>query len=217
MLSDIVTLTQIETELKKRCQFAYHWGRFQNDVEDSKTNFIYEILYFEDLMSEIRRKFQNHHDYEALTQYSLNRWYNFWSATAVERIFTQSSDVKANPDSKDRYKDFEIKGIPFDHKSSVFPKSYPHSIEFAIENPEDLITWFYTNQSQQKRQHFKNRLFIVFFHPSGAHWKLKAELTWLQSKIEEYLAQFKFENLKNMYVHGQNTALSDIIWAIHTL
>jgi hypothetical protein len=214
MISEIATLTQIETELKKRWQFPYHWGRFQNDKEDKLTNFIYEILYFEDLLDEIKRRLKKEDNYDALFQYTLNRWYNFWSAKGIEHIFALSPKVKANPDSKDKFKDFDIQSIPFDHKSSIFPKSYPSPIEFAIQNPVSLIEWLYQNQSQEQRKHLKNRLFIVFFDTNHHHWKLKAEISWLRTKIEEYLDNFQFERLQRISFSEQEIVFSDIIWAI---
>lgn len=214
MLSEIATLTQIETELKKRWQFPYQWGRFQNNEFDQMSNYVYELLYFEDLLSETQRRFKDKNNYNQIFNYSLNRWYNFWSAKAIENIFASSEQVKLCENAKDKFVDFELKGIPFDHKSSIFPKSYPNSIEFALENPEDLIQWLYLHQSQENRLHFKNRIFIIFFDWYGEHWKLKAEITWLRAKIEGYLQNFKFEHLKKMYFPNEEHALSDILWAL---
>ncbi|MGB8703494.1 MAG: hypothetical protein WCD31_00555, partial [Gillisia sp.] len=118
-------LLQIEKELKKRCVFPYEWGRQQNDFWDRESNFIYKITSWEALLLKIdvvakttnlnREKFLN---------YSINRWYNFVSSQAVESIFTSIEGVTGAENSKDKNKDFNLKGIDFDHKTSVFPKAF---------------------------------------------------------------------------------------------
>ena len=40
----------LETELQKRLQYPYLWGRKQNDFWDGYTNFIYTTPTWEDLM-----------------------------------------------------------------------------------------------------------------------------------------------------------------------
>ena len=132
----------------------------------------------------------------------------------MEKIFCSLPNVKPALDNRDRLVDFTIDGVTFDHKTSVFPKNFPYPIEEAVNKTDELIKWFYQNQSQQQRKHLKNRLFIVLYSPDGEHWKLKAEISWLKERIEKYLHGFnpnyllKFQFEKNQYT------LSDAIWAI---
>ena len=74
-------------------------------------------------------------------------------------------EAKISPtkNPKDRLVDFKIHDIPFDHKTTVFPKQFQKSIHYAKTHEEELITWLYDNQSTQQRHHLKNRLFIVVF------------------------------------------------------
>ncbi len=217
MLSELATLKQIETELKKRWAYPYQWGKIQNNQDDALTKMVYDILYFEDVITELERNLGKSFQQHPLFNYALNRWYNFWSAKAIEQIFTQSEWVKPNPDPKDKLKDFELKGIPFDHKSTVFPKAYPHSIEQAIEQPTHLMEWLYQHQSQEQRHHHCNRIFIVFYEVNQAHWKLKAEITWLKTLIENYLQNFSFERLKTFQFSEDSLTQADIIWALGEL
>jgi phage pi2 protein 07 len=212
-MQDIFTLHQIETELQKRLAYPYHWGKKQNNADDNSTNFIYDILYFEDVLAELDRQFAKKSDYQALFNYSLNRWYNFWSAQAIERIFEEHPTVKKSLNSTHRFVDFDIKGVPFDHKSSVFPKNYPQNIDFAIENPQHLVEWLYTHQSQERRLHFKNRIFIVFYDSKGEHWKLKAEILQLKNLIYTFLQEFSFHKLLHLDLDGQTATLAGVIWA----
>ena len=186
----IFELNQIETELKKRLAYPYKWGRKQNDHFDKLTNFVYHIPTFDETLKEIENRFRKDKEHRNISNYALNRWYNFWSAQAVEKIFCSLPNVKPAIDEKDRLVDFTIDGVTFDHKTSIFPKNFPYQIKDAISKTDELIKWLYKNQSQQQRKHLKNRLFIVLYSSTGEHWKLKAEISWLKERIEKYMKGF---------------------------
>ncbi|PJA98074.1 MAG: hypothetical protein CO128_09230 [Ignavibacteriales bacterium CG_4_9_14_3_um_filter_30_11] len=208
------SLTQIEAELKKRLPYPYKWGRKQNDSFDRQTNFIYSIQPFNMLLEEIKNRFKNFSNYDDIFNYTLNRWYNFWSANAVEQIFCSFPNVKPARNSKNKLIDFSIDGASFDHKTSVFPKKYNLPIDEAIRQTPELIKWFYKNQSQQQRKHLKNRLFIVLYSEDGQHWKLKAEIYWLKKIIEHYMIGFNPNYLMKFSFEKNKTIISDIIWAV---
>lgn len=201
---DIILL---ENELKKRLKTPYHWGVKQNNEMDKLTNFIYKIFSFDDLQQTIATMSQE------LKDYSLNRWFNYWSAMGVESIFAQNPKVVPNKDKYDKLVDFKILNIPFDHKTSVFPQKYPQTLEYAKQNKKDLIRWLYINQSQQGRRHYANRLFVVLYSQTDEHWKLKANLVFLKQNIENYLLNFNHENLIELK-QGENRIYSDIIFNI---
>jgi hypothetical protein len=206
-------LENIEKELKKRCQFPYKWFRKQNDLWDSYTNFIYKTPNWESLIRKISIVADTQgFDKQQIFQYAANRWYNFWSAQAVEQIFTEIDGVEPVAQIKDSEKDFYLFGIPFDHKTSVFPKQFNKTFEYAQNHKNELIEWLYKNQSAQKRHHFKNRLFIVVFERNGEHWKLKAEISLLKKSIQKYAASFRREQLHSFTFAGEQQTLSDIIW-----
>ena len=209
-----VNLDQIETELQKRLTYPYKWGRKQNDQFDKLTNFIYNTLLFDDVRIEINRRFKNNPNRKNISNYALNRWYNFWSAQAVEKIFCSLPNVKPALDSKDRLVDFTIDGVTFDHKTSVFPKNFPYQIKEAVKKTDELIKWLYKNQSQQQRKHLQNRLFIVLYSPNGEHWKLKAEISWLNERIKKYLEGFNPDYLLKFQLEKDHYTLSDVIWAV---
>jgi hypothetical protein len=205
----------LEKELKKRLNFDYSWGRKQLNDFDAQTNFIYKTEHFEDLLLQIDAAFKNNLKYNDLKNYALNRWFNFWSANGVEAVFCEDDKVTPSPNLKDKFIDFYIENIPFDHKTTVFPKAFKKSIPYAIEHKKELIAWLYKNQSKQQRQHFKNRIFIVlidFENPSN-HWKLKAEILWLKSIISTYLLNFDRSKLQT-FTFENKTVFADVIWAI---
>jgi hypothetical protein len=208
------TLIQIESELKKRLSYPYKWGQKQNDFFDKQTNFIYHTFLFNELLKEIESRFKSEKDYDLYFNYAINRWYNFWSAHAVENIFCTLPNVKPALDSKDKLVDFTIQGEAFDHKTSIYPKSFPRKINEAIKKTDELIKWLYQNQSQQQRKHFKNRLFIVLYSKDGEHWKLKSEIMWLKERIEKYMLGFNPNYLLKFEFEKDTKTLSDVIWAI---
>lgn len=201
----MVYLQKLETELKKRWEYPYKWGRKQSDDWDYKTNFIYNIIDFKELEEKIKN-----FDF-SLKNYALNRWYNFVSAMGVEYIFSKHPLVTPNKDPFDKLVDFLIHDIPFDHKTSIFPKGFYKSIDYAFENKKKLIEWLYFNQSQQGRKHLKNRLFVIVYDKNDAHWKMKAELFLIKNAIDNYLQKFDLNNLLKLKIQG-NPVLSDIIW-----
>ena len=208
-----IDLNNIEMELKKRHQFPYKWFRKQNDQWDRFTNFIYQTPKWEELLEKIEMGLEKHDlEREQLFQYAANRWYNFWSAQGVESIFRSLDGIEGVSEAKDSEKDFYLLGIPFDHKTSVFPKQFRKSLEYAQNHKVELIEWLYKNQSTQKRHHLKNRLFIVVYNRNKEHWKLKAEISLLRKEIQSYVAAFKPEQLHSVVFADGQTALSDIIW-----
>ena len=210
----LVDLLQIEKELKKRIIYPYKWGRKQNDEFDRLTNFVYKIPTFEEVLKETENSFRKDKEHQNIANYALNRWYNFWSAHAVEKIFCSLPNVKPALDEKDRLVDFTIDGVTFDHKTSIFPKNFPYPIEEAIKKTDELILWLYKNQSQQQRKHLKNRLFIVLYSSDGEHWKLKAEISWLKERIEKYMLGFNPHYLLKFPLEKNQETISDVIWAI---
>jgi len=207
-------LVNIEKELKKRLAYPYKWGRKQNDEFDKLTNFVYRITCFEELLKETENRFRKDKEHQNIANYALNRWYNFWSAQAVEKIFCSLPNVKPALDEKDRLVDFTIDGVTFDHKTSIFPKNFPYPIEEAIKKTDELILWLYKHQSQQQRRHMKNRLFIVLYSSDGEHWKLKAEITWLKERIKKYMEGFNPQYLLKFPLEKNQQTLADVIWAI---
>jgi hypothetical protein len=205
----------LEKELKERLKIEYTWGRKQNNNFDKQTNFIYSINKFHKLEQRIEKDFKSNFNYKELKNYALNRWFNFWSANAVEHIFCEHPAVKPHSNTKDKFVDFFIQDIPFDHKTTVFPKGFQKSVPYAFEHKRELMKWLYKNQSQQQRKHLKNRLFIVLvnYNDENRHWKLKAEIDWLQKIISTYLSTFDAQNLETFNFQDSNVK-SDIIWAI---
>lgn len=203
------TLEQIEAQLQARvANYPYTtWGRQQNNEWDQRTRFIYHILPWETLQQKVANL------EKPLADYAVNRWFNFWSARAVEQIFCALPGVTPHFNPYDRLVDFSIQGIQFDHKTTVFPEEYPYSLDFAYYYPAHLIRWLYRHQSKQQRYHRHNRLFIVLHAANGEHWKLRAEISSLHEVIRRYVAGFQPAALVKFQL-GQETVLADVVWFV---
>ena len=203
------SIEQIEVELRQRV--ARHpqtaWGRKQTDAWDQRTNFIYRSHRWDVLSKKISQLDK------PLADYAINRWFSFWSAMAVERIFCGLPGVTANLNQYDRLVDFSIRGINFDHKTSVFPKKYGYPSAFARQNKAHLIQWLYEHQSRQQRYHEANRLFIMLYARDNEHWKLRAEISGLRQAIEKYVTDFDTSRLARLTINNRSV-LSDTIWFI---
>ncbi len=198
-------LQRVELELKNRLAYPYKWGRKQSNDWDSLTNFIYKTYSFNKLLKKTKIFDQE------LRDYALNRWYNYWSAMAAEDIFTSHENVIANKNIYDKLVDFKIYNIPFDHKTSIFPRGFNQSYDYATKNKKELIQWLYANQSQQGRKHLENRLFIVLYDSNNQHWKMKSEILSLKTAIDNYINNFSPNKLVKLNF-GNGEILSDIIW-----
>ncbi|MBN2838093.1 MAG: hypothetical protein JXM74_05000 [Fusobacteriaceae bacterium] len=199
-------IKKIEIELKKVSTYDWHNKKQTNDL-DKKTNFIYNVFSYEKLILKLKSLYLSENEKD----YAITRWFNYISAMSTERFFSLNDCVNANHNKFDKLIDFSINGITFDHKGTVFPKAYRETLDYAINNKIDLIKWFYTNQSSQGRQHYSNRLFIVFHSSYRPHWKMKAELLMIKENVDNYLANFDIDNLSVLNFEDK-LVYSDIIF-----
>lgn len=203
----MIDLIALESELKKRLAHpATPWDRRQNDAWDKATNFIYQVATWASLERTAGRLRP-----AALRNYAINRWFNFWSAVGVETIFTRQPGVTPGP-YRHRLIDFSIGGLTFDHKTSVFPAAYEPGPLYAAAHPAHLAAWLYARQSGEQRHHLGNRLFLVLYSPQGDHWRLRAELGLIRSRVESYVGSFDPARLIELRLGEDHTALTDIIW-----
>ncbi|MDY8138694.1 hypothetical protein [Aquimarina sp. 2201CG5-10] len=205
----------IESELQHRLKYKYVWFRKQNNLWDSYSNYIYTTLEWEKLIPKIAKNVQKYKlDKEEYFYYTINRWYNYWSAFAIEKIFTNIDGVIPAKNPRDKKVDFFLLGESFDHKTSVYPKGFKKALQYAQQHPIELLQWLYQNQSQQGRRHFENRMFLMVYSNDGEHWKLKAEISWLETIISTYVITFDDSKLYRLQLQPNKTTIAGLIWAI---
>lgn len=210
-----MNLTELEYKLKECHKYEYKWHKKQNDKVDRMTD---NIVYDKSLNSveSLRNRINDLNISDQETRnYIFNRWYNHHSAMGIEYIFSKYNNVKKMSNEKHKTIDFYIDGIPFDHKTTILPKNYRNNIKRALNNKEELVKWLYTNQSGERRQHYKNRLFLVVFDSDkkNKHWKVKAEISLIQEKVNEYMNSFSESNLIVLNLESQKV-YADVIFVI---
>jgi len=205
---DKVDIDFLESELKKRLAYPYIWHSVQFDLWDSKTKFIYNTPVFEDVMKQIDML-----DNQKIKDYAMIRWYNYWSAKAVEQMFANHNGVEYNRNDHNRKVDFIINGYEFDHKTSVFPKRIDKDISFCLNNKKYLIEWLYNNQSKGSRKHYGNKIFLVLYKTNGEHWRLKAELKKIKNVVDSFFLDMNVNKFTKLNINNK-TIVSDIIWVI---
>ncbi|MDR1653196.1 MAG: hypothetical protein LBS01_06035 [Prevotellaceae bacterium] len=175
-----------------------HWQRQNNDL-DSLTKFVYYIDSLDFIITLCHKK-------EIDLNYALHRWYNFQCAQYHEEFFCKNGAIKeTNP--KHLTIDFYLNNIPFDLKTSVFPKKFRQSVDLSRRNDKnELIKWLYANQSAQSRQHFENRLFIVCEDLQG-----KSNFALIEKKIKTFL-DYSFQKGFNKILINNKLIYSDVIW-----
>ncbi|NJL15230.1 MAG: hypothetical protein HC913_20955 [Microscillaceae bacterium] len=206
-------LADAEAELKKCRPHLAPWGRKQNDEWDQLTRFIYQADNFDALQDKIAQSKGLWP--EGVAHYARNRWYNYWSPGPSNRFLPNHRRCSQPQAFMTSRWILVCKASILTIKTTVFPKNYGQSLVEAQLRPSELMHWLYMHQSNQGRQHFANRLFVVLYHPEGFHYFLKAELAWLQTKVEAYLANFDPQQLTILYFSGQHMlTYCDLIWAV---
>lgn len=147
----------LQEDLEKAIIFGGNNWNIQNDELDKKTKFIYDVRDFNTLKLLCDTTLSKKED----RQYAYHRWVNFCSSIYCEQLFCKYGATKVE-NRKDKNKDILIDGIPYDVKLTIYPSTSEIKYDLRTEvGKEGLIKWFYNCQSNEGREHFKNRIFIV--------------------------------------------------------
>lgn len=193
---------QLSSDLQQLLKtIPLHWGEIQNDGMDCKIK-MFQIHSFAELETRIQSL------PEEDKNYFRRRWFLWKCAQCDEYLFCANSNVTPNPNSKDQDYDIEFNGNPelrFDVKGTVIPKIFRDNIDLVIQDPSEMVRFFYEKQSRGVRDHVQNRLFIV--HHSfrsleremvlRCHWEYKENLyKEYASKISQTSNFISYQNVK---------------------
>jgi len=188
-----------EQEIKRALDYVGERWQKQNDELDNLTKFVYDIDNLDFIITICKKK-------EIDLNYALHRWYNFQCAEYHESLFCKNGAVKEQ-DGRHKTIDFYINNVPFDLKTSVYPKKFKPNTDLSKrKNKNELIVWFYRNQSRESRQHFDNRLFLVCEDLAG-----KSNFDLIEEKIKAFI-NFSNKNGFNQIEINNRLIFSDIIW-----
>lgn len=179
-------MSKIEDDLKKTLSLISSDWEMQNNKDDKKTGFIYRVKTLDECLKKIEEAGVN-------KEYALHRWYNYMTSIQSEYIFCEFGAVH----EKNIYNhdvDIYIGKTPFDVKLTVYPKklsSRPFDLT-TRKGKNEMIKWYYENQSQESRKQLINRLYIVCdAKDSEECMKMKSDFDLMRKAIGEYMNSVK--------------------------
>ena len=187
--------THLEKDLHDTMDIISANWKMQNNSFDRSTNFIYRMNSLQDCMIEIER---THVDRD----YALHRWYNYMTSIYCEYIFCDFGAVH----EKDKYNhdvDIYIDGVPFDVKLTVYPaklSSRPYDLT-TREGKNEMIRWYYANQSQQSRKQLLKRLYVVCDGSSAyENMVMKSDFDLMRQRISTYMNHVRQHGLNELVI-----------------
>lgn len=164
-----------------------NWGSIQNDIMDKQIK-MFEIHSFSELEKELISLNENSKNYFR------RRWFLWKNAQCDEHLFCRNTNVIPNPNCKDQNYDIEFNEnqlLRFDIKGTVVPKNFRNRIPDLIENPTEMIHFFYDEQSRGVRSNIQNRLFIVHHSFRNQQREMNVRCNWdyKQEVYEQYSAK----------------------------
>lgn len=200
---------KLETDLKKCIELISADWKMQNNIDDQKTNFIYKAGTLEECLYLIDKNQVNQ-------DYALHRWYNYMTSVYCEYLFCDYGAIH----EKDIYNhdvDIYINGTPFDVKLTVYPAKLnerPFNLNKRLGRNQ-MIKWYYLNQSQQSRKQLLNRLYVVCDGKNNYEClKMKSDFSLLRKKIKSFMEYVNINGLNEIKIIDNQIAYtlkSDII------
>ena len=147
---------KLSLDLRKLAKtIPLNWGQVQNNRSDDKIN-MFSIDSYENLEEQIG------HLSEPEKNYLRRRWYLWRCSQCDEYLFYINDNVEQNPDRYDKAWDVRFNSsIAFDVKGTVVPRDMRAQVEDLIANPQEMVRFYYDEQSRGRRFDIQNRLFIV--------------------------------------------------------
>lgn len=188
-------MSNIEEDLQQTLKLiSADWG-MQNNKDDKATGFIYKMNSLDECLENIKKQNVN-------KEYALHRWYNYMTSIHSEHIFCEFGAVhEKNIYSHDV--DIYIDKVPFDVKLTVYPQklsSRPYDLT-TRKGKNEMIKWYYENQSQQGRKQLINRLYVVCDgKDSDECMKMKSDFALMRKAIGEYMDSVKTKGLHQQVI-----------------
>ena len=156
--------------------------QMQNDQLDKETKFIYSCNSLQECLNQINLR-------KANKDYALHRWYNYMTSVYCEQIFCDYGAIH-DEDIYNHDVDIYINGKPYDVKLTVYPKklnNHPYNLK-SRAGKNEMIKWYYANQSQEARKQMLNRIYVVCDGASQIEClRLKSDFKILRTKIKAFM------------------------------
>ncbi len=202
-------MSNIEKDLQDTLKLISSDWKMQDNKTDKETGFIYRVDSLEDCLKKIDETGVD-------KEYALHRWYNYMTSIQSEYIFCEFGAVH----EKNKYShdvDIYINNVPFDVKLTVYPaklSSRPYDLT-TRKGKNEMIKWYYENQSQEARKQLINRLYVVCDgKDSEENMKMKSDFDLMRKAVSEYMDGVKAKGFHQQVIpDGKDRYLvkSDII------
>jgi len=192
-----INYQMLSEELQKAYPYLKDFWKMQDNQNDILTDkIVYKARSFDELIHLYKQNPKGNFDY------LVHRWYNFQTSQMAEKIFCSYNVARKERKTNHKTIDFYLMDTPFDLKLSSFPKRFGKKREDFKTDREfrnELIRWLYENQSRGRRNHNKNRLFVICKHKEGLNSKdnllLKRDFRQIHNKVDTYL-KYSLEKMK---------------------
>lgn len=156
--------------------------KMQNNYMDRRTNFIYSCETLDECLNQIQATGVD-------KAYALHRWYNYMTSVACENLFCDYGAIHEE-DIYNHDVDIFINGVPFDVKLTIYPaklSNRPFNLKTRA-GKNNMIEWYYANQSQQSRKQMLNRLYVVCDGKDAYEClQMKSDFPLLREKISAFM------------------------------
>ena len=192
-------------------QIPIKWGHVQNNKYDNelkKVCNIFNVMSLAELNQYISTFDEDH------CAYYKRRWYLLRCADCDEYLFYKNDNVEHNPVRYDKEWDIKINNhIKFDVKGTVIPRDFRGDYESVLQNPEQIIQFYYDKQSQGVRYDMQNRLFVAHHSLVDANREFYLRCAW-GTKDKVYR---KFvENAEHIHFYTYEGCTAAVIFIIET-
>jgi len=145
--------------------------------------------------------------------YYRHRWYVRICSILDEYYFYSKPGVYRHPDIKSKEYDINIyDNFHLDLKNTRIPKSLVKPLEYWLNHPEELINWYFTNQSTDERYSLNDRLIIVHHSKRGNELKLRGNLAYKDTVFDEYIKLLKISSYILFVTEVENIKTREICY-----
>jgi len=182
------------------------WGKTQNNKTDAQLNF-FKLANWNALEASIKNLSEENKNYFR------RRWFLWQCARCDEYLFYKNDNVTKNPNKRSQEYDIEFyknSNLRFDVKSTVIPKRFRENIN--LKNTQQLIDFYYENQSTGVRYNLQNRLFIVHHSFKNQEREMYLRCYW-ELKEKAFKAYSETMSSQKKFIKHKN-AIADCIFII---
>ena len=143
------------------------------------------------------------------------RWFLWRCSKCDEFLFNTNQNVKPNPNLKDQSYDIEFNNDPmlrFDVKGTVIPRKFRNNVDEILSSPQEMLRFFYDEQSTGTRNNYQNRLFIVHHSFRNQNREMYLRCFW-DLKIKIYTDYCSKVNAGSSFFNYKNV-ISDVIFIL---